>query len=248
MDDAQYPYLILTLRRTGGTSLTGFLSKVSDFPTIEHEPFNRDRKLGQITRSYERHLDPDRLRAEIDAALAARPNLKHCVEVVPMAVTRALLEACRDKGYRFLVLTRRDEVSRMVSLALAVATGVWGPKQADKVYPRILSGKHKPQAVDLAAARKMLVRSASAMGQTLTLLRNRGLAYRWLVFEELYKGDEPVRDQARDIAAHLGIAVAEDDPRLEIFAARQGQNSAQIEPFVPGTEALREMLRKSVVT
>ena len=46
------PWIIMALRRTGGTSLTRFLSRVSAFPSLEPEPFNKYRMLGGITQAF----------------------------------------------------------------------------------------------------------------------------------------------------------------------------------------------------
>jgi hypothetical protein len=244
----QYPYVIFTLRRTGGTSLTTFLSAISSFPTLQHEPFNPDRALGAITTRFRKTKDTAELRKEIQAALATRPNIKHCIEIIPSEITRILIETCQSLEYRFIVLTRREEARRLTSLFLAKATGAWGSKMAADIYPDILSGKRTPEAVDLSEIGKRVRRDSAALGTTLTLLRNRNITYDWLVFEELYKGHDPIEGQAIRIADSLGITVATEDTRLKAFAHHKGQSSTTIESYVPNITRVKTLLAELCIT
>lgn len=242
------PYLILTLRRTGGTSFMGFLSAVSAFPVAQHEPFNPERVWGAVTQAFRKTGDAVAMRAAVEACVAQRPNIKHCVEIMPAALTRALIEACAAQGYAFFLLTRRDEASRLRSLFLAQATEAWGPSQAARRYPQIKAGEIVPKPVKTEAVERRIATDAAALGQTLVLLRNRQIAWDWLVFEELYAPDGQVAERARAIAAGLGITVAADDARLQAFAERQGQGSGEIEPFVPGFAEIRALLNDACIT
>jgi len=230
---SEQPILILTLRRTGGTDFTTALVKLSSFPAMEHEPFNRRRKLSAISESFAQHSDPERLRAEIDAALDQSPNIKHCVEVQPIAITRALIDVAQARGYYIIVLTRRNEAKRIGSLLLAQATGAWGAADADMVYPRILDGTLRPEPIDLSRLANRVHADFAALGQTLTLLRNRGIAWDWQVFEEIYLSERSSAEQVAAIARRAGIQAMPDDPRLTVFAKSKGQNSAAIASYVP---------------
>lgn len=241
------PHLILTLRRTGGTSLTSFLAKVSEFPSVQHEPFNPDRTWGETTRTFRETGDLDRMRASVKEQLAASPNVKHCAEIIPLEVTRALIETCAAQDYGIFLLTRRDEARRLYSLFLAFATGAWGPEEAAEIYPEIISGQRQPEPIDLAAARRRIGADAAVLGQVLALLRHRNIPFEWLIFEEIYNGDTPTKQVARGIAGKLGIAVKPDDKRLRAFSRGEGQKSADIEPYVPGARELRETLERLVI-
>ncbi len=228
----EHPWLILTLRRTGGTSLTTFLSAASSFPTIEHEPFNVARTLSHITRGFRQTGDTEAMTQAIRAALVQRPNIKHCIEIIPLELTRALIDICNELGYRFIVMTRRDEARRLASLFLAVATGAWGPDAADKIYPKIIAGDLVPDPIDLRKLQHRVSTDFHSIGRTLAMLRNRNIKHPWLLFEELYFGDTPVEEQARALAGDLGIDIAADDARLQAFAERDGQKSSSIAPYV----------------
>ena len=242
------PFLILTLRRTGGTSLMTFLTRVSAFPLVEHEPFNPGRCWHDLARDFAATRDAGALAAGLAGQMAARPNIKHCVELVSPAVTRALVEAAAARDYGIFVLTRADEAARQFSLAVAVATGAWGPREAAKAYPEIQAGALVPKPLDATGLARRARLDAAALGQTLALLRNRRIAHDWLVFEELYKGETPVQHQARRLAASLGITVGPDDPRLAAFARREGQGTAAIEPWLAGVAEFRAALAAEFVS
>lgn len=238
MDEA--PWLILTLRRTGGTSFTTFLSEVSSFQTIEHEPFNMDRMLGYVTKGFRDTQDLEAASTAMRAALAGRPNIKHCFEIVPMEITRLLIDEAQRLGYKIFLLTRQNEDKRLASLFLAISTGAWGPEQAAQIYPQIISGDFKPAPIDPRIVRNRAHLDARLLGNVLCLLRNRQVRYHWLLFEELYFGDTPLEEQVLEVSQQLGITVAADDPRLTKVSKSSGQKSASIASFVENyAEALK---------
>ncbi|QBF34245.1 hypothetical protein [Thalassococcus sp. S3] len=246
-DLPEHPYLILTLRRTGGTSLTTFLSEVSSFATKEHEPFNPDRVWGGITEEFKRTKNVDLLRSKLGEALQSRPNIKHCIEVVPGVLTQELITACHERQYRLMLLTRRDETSRLISLFLAQSTGAWGPDEARQIYRNIMAGQTKPNPIQLHEVKQRYLLDAGILGQTLSVLRYKEIPYKWLVFEELYKGQTPIETQAIEIAKYLGLRIEAEDPNLATFSNQPGQNSKVIEPYVPGIAEARDILSREVV-
>lgn len=241
---AEAPWILLTLRRTGGTSLMAFLQSISRFPAVQHEPFNPDRVFGWITKGFRETLDEAWLAAQIDGVLAERPNLKHCLDVARPELTRVLIDTCQRKGYRFLLLTRRDEAARLASLYLAFATGVWGAAQAREIYPQIIAGTRKADPIDPSEVETQVKTDFYSLGRTLTCLRNRQINYPWLVFEELYHGTEPVQAQALRLAEGLGHQIADDDPRLAVFGKEGSQRSGDIGQYVPGYEATLARLKQ----
>lgn len=227
------PWLILTLRRTGGTSLTSALSAASCFPTIQHEPFNEDRRWGDVTKTYRAEPDETALQDAIAQKLQQRHNMKHCFEFLPMALTRALITQAHKAGYHIILLTRRSEAQRQLSLSLAQSTGAWGPREAAEIYPQIKSGARAAAPIDLGKLRARVQQDYRALGLVLSWLRNRQIAYDWLVFEELYHGDTPLIDHMCALAGRIGIDIAADDPRLGDLAKSGAQKSTDIAAFVP---------------
>lgn len=240
------PYIIFTLRRTGGTSLMSFLAAISSFPKLQHEPLNQDRIWGDISKNFAATGDEAQMAADLATRLATRPNIKHCVELCHASINRALIEATAALGYQVIVLTRKDEIGRQVSLALALSTGAWGPEQAEKIYPKIKKGDEKPAPIDKAKGLRQANHDASTLGRTLVQMRNRNIQSEWLVFEELYKGALPIETHARRIAALLGINIAAGDPSLANFTQSTGQGSREIEGFVPGLPELRTLLKAHI--
>ena len=93
------PFLILTLRRTGGTSLMSFLSQVSPYPNIQHEPFNKERIWGGVTAAYKENEDLEAVKAAIVQGTSERPNIKHCFEFIPLQITGALIDQADQALY-----------------------------------------------------------------------------------------------------------------------------------------------------
>lgn len=241
------PYIILTFRRTGGTSLMSFMAQVSAFGMAPHEPFNNERVWGHITRAFKETGDVAAMEAAVRDGLKDTPNIKHCFEIIPQEITRFLIEETQRLGYRTYLLTRRDEPGRIASLFTAMSTGAWGPEQAAEIYPRVISGKTVPKPVDPKQMRRRMMQDARHLGQVLAMLRHRRVDYDWLVFEELYKGETPVEDQARAIARDLGAEIGPDDPRLRLFT-RGGQGSGQVADRIKGLKQGRALCERQIVT
>jgi hypothetical protein len=236
------PFIIYTLRRTGGTSLTSFMATISKFPSVEHEPFNRERRWGAISEAALQGQDRAALRRLIEEALALRPNIKHCVEVVPMTVTRELITLCAELGYAQFVLHRRQEKDRLMSLYLALATGAWGAKEAAEIYPRLRSGALQPLPMDLAKVGERVQTDAARMGETLMRLRAAGVDFGWLLFEEIYADPGATVAAALGIAGRMGLQLTDQDPRLSVFARTLGQGSGEVFDLVPQAAELKRVL------
>ncbi|EIE51111.1 hypothetical protein AL036_15750 [Salipiger aestuarii] len=232
------PWLILTLRRTGGTSLTAFLAEISPFPSIEHEPFNIDRTFGHVTRAFRDSGDAEALRAGIDAALgddpAQRPNIKHCFDVVPPALTAELIRACAARGYAVLLYTRGDEARRLRSLFLALSTGAWGGVEARRIYPEIRAGRLQPKPIDPVNVRRRVTEDRYRLARVIRQLDQDGIAHSRRRFEDIYGPGKSAPDEARRLAAELGTRVAPDARALRWFDASQKQGSEDIAGHVPG--------------
>ena len=242
--DRQRPFLVLTLRRTGGTSLMAFMARVSDARAVEHEPFNTDRVWGPITRAFRDNGDPAALESALDRVLSDRPNIKHCHEIIPWPVTRALIRACAARGYAVYTLTRRDERARLRSLFVAMATGAWGARQAALLYPQIIAGRRRPAPLRADSVPARFAKDRAARRQVDTFLAVEGIPAHAIVFEDLYARDGRIATRARALVAHMGVDVAADDPRLDVFAQSEGQGTGAILPYLANLEALDAALAR----
>lgn len=236
------PTLTITLRRTGGTSLQSFLSQVSPFRSVEHEPFNPDRIWGPIVKAYQASGDDQALEASIDALLKEEVNIKHCIEVIPLEVTRVLIERAKAHNYFFIVLTRKNTKRRLRSLFLAQSTGAWFPEQEKKRYPAIMSGKSPAASLDMKKVRNQVRHDFYVLGQTLAMLRYRQIDYNWVVFEEVYKGEQPVSVHAAKLAEQIGIDVSAEQAGLERLNEKGKQSSGGIEAYVPNYDEMMQIL------
>lgn len=237
------PTLTLTLRRTGGTSLQNFLAQVSPFRTVEHEPFNPGRLWGHVVKKFQEDKDLSALEASIDSLLQQKVNIKHCIEVPPPQVTKTLIKCAKKHGYFFIVLTRSNSIRRLRSLFLAFSTGAWGPEQEAERYPAILSGEIVPVPIDLDMVRRQYWSDQLVLGRVIAQLRYQQIDYEWLVFEEVYQGEEPVSVHAKKLATQIGMDVSAEGAKLDKLTERGKQSSFQIEGFIPNYDTMMQVLQ-----
>ncbi len=126
------PFIIWTFRRTGGTNLGQALFKESQYDTVEHEPFNLDRCFGYVHAEWRKDKDIEKMRASVEAILAKKVLIKHCLELMPLELNRAIAEISSKLGYQHLFLYREFPTDRLLSLNYARQTNVWGKDQLRK--------------------------------------------------------------------------------------------------------------------
>jgi hypothetical protein len=240
------PFLIWTFRRTGGTTLTDLMMDLSQHPRIDQEPFNWDRCFGAVSRNWFDTRDDARLVAELDAVLADKPLIKHCHELHPDGFNDALFAAAERHGYRQLVLDRRDEVGRMLSLELAKMTGAWGKHGSAERYARIERGEELLPPIDIAAALDHMRLCRARRLALKARLPQAGRPVRIVLFEDLYGPIEQGRPRMRSILQSHGLLEGHDpaEIRRRITAALRWrrQDSARMLRFVPNIDAARAAL------
>lgn len=234
------PYVIWTMRRTGGTTLATLLNLLSEHPGIQHEPFNAERKLGHIYQSFEKTGDVAQLRAALNEGLAHRPVIKHCYELMNNAFNKVLMQVTTALGYRHIVLDRRSETDRVISLALAQLTGAWGGDAAQKLYPAIEAGEVVLGRMDMDHATYQM-RLCHTRRKELAAMTKRAAPAPFVVyFEDVYSDPAAGRALVARLLAYLGIRPGnypQYETLLEDALLRRGQNTARIIPAVPGFEA-----------
>jgi hypothetical protein len=124
MSDKFKPFIIWTLQRTGGTNLTSRLVEKFGLKETDHEPFNLGRLYGNVTKHWNDYKDAAVLHCSMQAIAAERNVIKHCMEMVPWEVTRALAEAAVHAGYKHLFLYRESPRDRLLSLHFVQKTEV----------------------------------------------------------------------------------------------------------------------------
>ncbi len=239
------PFIIWTLRRTGGTSLGSLLFDVSPFPRWPDEAFNPDRKLGHITRAYQERPDLSRLDAEIAEVVRQKHNLKHCLETVPYQVTSSLLRQSTDAGYRHLMLLRRNEVERLLSLFLAAQTGAWGKKDAEARYEDVRAGRVQLKPIDPKMVHAQLNHDAVSLGRLMRLLLAHGIPFQQVFYEDLYSGTFEQRCALVDrLLAGLNLSHRRPDTQaLYQRLMNSHQDSRSIHQFVPNLLEVQNIIR-----
>lgn len=239
------PFLIWTMRRTGGTTLAALLTTLSEHPGIQHEPFNAERKLGAVTTRWREGRDPARLRSDIETSLAHRPVLKHCHELMPPELNRTLMEVANDLGYRHIVLDRRAEADRILSLELAKLTGAWGGKDAKRIYTEIEAGEVSLPSLNIEEAVAHLRFCRKRRSEVRDLFATTGQQPHVIYFEDIYHDPDAGRTRVGALLEFLGIE-PDDHPEYEKQLTEallhRGQNSARIMSAIPNITAARRAL------
>ncbi len=230
------PFIIWTMQRTGGTTLASLLSNLSEFPKIQHEPFNVERELGWITKGWRETDTPAKTRKNILDALEPRPIIKHCYELVPEKFNIELLTTTKKLGYKHFILDRRDEQKRILSLELAKLTGAWGGKGVRENYDSIRSGKTKLENMNKSRA---LAHMAKCYNSRLILskqMKRCGVSPFVVYFEDVYSDLEAGKKRISEMLSFVDITPSDFDDydkRVDEALLTRGQNSASIMDLVP---------------
>lgn len=244
---AEKPWLIITLRRTGGTTLTSLLTSMSSHKTIIDEPFNRQRVFGQVTLEFQETWDFSTLDASVANALMDTPNLKHCIDTIPFEITSAVVEEANRRGYHIIVLTRRNEVHRLASLFLAKATGSWSAQDAAEIYPKIISGKITPQPINLKLVKRHIKGGIKRINLLHSMLNDRQIDYQQICYEDLYADKSAMDMTARNIAQRLNIDQLANPLIVPRNFDTTNQRSKDIGLYIENYDAMLTLLNKGRV-
>lgn len=185
-NDISSPFIIWTLRRTGGTNLATYLFDRSPRSGIEHEPLNPGRYLGYITEGWQKTGDRTKLRQDLKGVLEAGPLIKHCVETVPQEVTECLAELTLEMGYKHIFLFRRQPLNRLLSLYFANTIGIWGKTKSDETDPEEISRKLRETDIPIARLIKRERADRNTLSSVFNLLQSNGMVSAMIQFEDIY--------------------------------------------------------------
>lgn len=240
-----FPYVIWTMQRTGGTTLAALLASLSEFDGIEHEPFNRERQLGHITRNWDARKNALHLDEKIALALTQRPLIKHCYELVPFEVTQSLFQMSQRRGYRHIILHRRSELDRLLSLELAKQTGAWGPEQAQEIYAQFETETRALAPIQIETACAHAAHCQRCSQRLIDMLKGEAAQVFEINFEDLYGVHETGILRLKALLRFLEIDVPDDlatQSRINRALSEKAQNSAELFQKIPNIEAVREAL------
>lgn len=246
-----FPYIIWTMQRTGGTTLAALFANLSEHPRVQHEPFNQERAYGRVLNKWNAHRDPDQLRADIRDVLQPRPVIKHCHELLPAPLNAALMAVSSELGYRHIVLERRAEVDRVLSLEMAKTNGVWGKAEAWRVHQEFVDGTTEPQPLNIARALSHMQMCQDRKVALAELFAAHGQTPYTMVFEDIYTDPAVGRRAIHELVKFLKIDVTpHKDYAQQVNEAllQKGQNSARIAAFIPNYEQARNALSAALDT
>ncbi|MEO1795595.1 MAG: hypothetical protein AAFR53_01095 [Pseudomonadota bacterium] len=242
------PFVIWTMRRTGGTTFTGLLTTLSEHKGTQHEPFNLDRKFGHVTERWTKDGDAAGLVSEMAQVLETRPLIKHCYELVPEMVNLALIRMTTELGYRHIVLDRGAEVDRILSLELAKLTGAWGAEQAADIYEEISAGTRALPEIEIKSARSHMVTCAKLRRWLAGQFDTAGHVPLLVYFEEIYGDFDAGKRTVEEVLDCLGIVPGTHkkyDELVREALTEKAQNSQSIAHAVPNFGAARAVLTKT---
>lgn len=180
------PFIIWTLQRTGGTNLTKHLAKRTPFKPIHEEPFNKPRIYGEISKAWLAGRDAEALRAAVAGVVAKNECIKHCIEMAPLEVGRALAELSTAAGWRHMFLYRRAPLGRILSKEYASRTKVWGPSHIDKAEN---DAEAFAAPLDVEQLLKEEIRNIDWLNRIWRQLRKQKAAMTSIAYEDLYGSD-----------------------------------------------------------
>jgi|GEM_PF-622918 len=236
------PFIIWTLRRTGGTNFTTWLSKLTGLKSPEHEPFNLDRQYGYVSKKFLETKNYEQLKEEISKILEEPQIIKHCVETVPEEVSYALAEVACKVGYAHLFLYRKDSTNRLLSLYFAEHTGIWGPNMKKEIPKEIFD---KPIPIQELIDQEK--RDRFQIYAIFTFLKELNSKVFSISFEDIYQIDEGIAfEKCYKIIKELGIAKDEEQLKKEFRSLReQGyQGTREYYKELKGSEELSKKIQE----
>ena len=235
-----YPFIIWTMQRTGGTSLTELLMELSEHKPADHEPFNwqhNPRQFAAISGGWARTRDLAALHRDLAAIFAARYLIKHCYEFHAPSFNRELMRAAAAAGYRYIHLLRRDELSRILSKFIAQANGTWFKDYSGKVYAEIRAGRRRLAPLPVGQMVEQYRHARRMANDMRRLLQEIGSPIWDVDYEDLFAGEPQVRrENLRQLLLFLGFEEGTIDAARRLIDEKlldSGQDTASILRFIP---------------
>jgi hypothetical protein len=218
MNAKRNPAIVWTVQRTGGTNFANFLQALTGI-RMQHEPFNRPRVYGEITKTWEKTGDTDLLRASVREVLGKGESIKHCVEMMPWNISASIVEASMDYGYRHIFLVRESSLQRLLSMEFASRTKIWGPERRSQIEIDTAAFS-TPLDVPNLVKREAMARRRLNMAWDHT--RARGMEPVAASFELLYEAESnEAMDWLSAILAPLGLDTSAKALRAAVDRLRQ---------------------------
>ncbi|MDO6481144.1 hypothetical protein [Shimia thalassica] len=201
---AHKPFIIWTMQRTGGTNFTKNLISLSGL-VAHHEPFNRPRIYGELTKSWMKDKDNSKLHDAVGRILDKPQIIKHCVEMTPWRISAVLAEESAKRGYNALFLTRESSAQRLLSMEYAQRTKVWGPSHEK---PKSEDDPAFIQPLDVDALLLHEEKGIKRLNDFWSMLKKSNVGIDSISFEKLY--DCSAEQAAQNVSSVLRLLFPEN--------------------------------------
>jgi hypothetical protein len=246
------PIIIWTLRRTGGTSLADFLFTSSKFKSIQDEPFNIERVWGDLTYDLKDHLrtpveewNLGLFRERIAVYCNKKHNIKHAIDNTPFLVTKYLLEVSQEVGYKHIVLLRKNQFQRILSLIIAQQTTWKLGRTPDIVFPKIINGELEMQEISFENISQFFDSSINMIGRLYEELHQNDVEYYSVYFEELYSDKLSKHERLTNATKILDyLNIEQYDPSLldrNIF--KSSENTQSVYDYISNYDQLKALAK-----
>lgn len=233
--NAPPPHMVWTFRRTGGTTLASLLASLSPHPSVEHEPFIAGRVFAGVADAYEEGR-LEEYRRGIREIMDGKYVIKHCFETRAWDFNLDVASRFSEGGaYRHLILLRRSESKRLLSLAVALETGSWGPRQAERVLEGLKDTP--PKSIELSIPRFQIEheRCQQRLARLRAFFERRSIPYRVVFFEDIYTGDEATRiEMLEELLGFLDLGPPTEGSLERLFT--RAQKSDEIYGYIANSE------------
>jgi LPS sulfotransferase NodH len=204
-----------------------------------------NREFWPLKQEWLEHRNAAKLVSGLKEILKDGPNLKHCFEIHETEFNDCLLNVLVHLDYRHVFLDRRNEVDRILSLALAEATDAWGKNEALERY-RLYEGavielpefnlKELLEHADKCARKRKWFRDSFA---------KMNVAVETVYFEDIYQDWEQGRAVVLSLLKTLQLQTpteAQIDLYIDERLKDGGQDSRRLLGLVPNIESVRQAL------
>ena len=236
-------FIIWTMQRSGGTSLTRVFDVAGEYKNVKHEPYNGNQCFGHVRSGRPRESNKatvlDYYSTAIEETLANNNvSLKHCYEVHDELLNQALFDVSSRMNYIHILLIRNNNFERQISLELAKKTGIWSRSQQLSSN----TDTNELPALDINAILKHELECQEK--QRVIRSMSEPFSPNNIVYEELYKGSLSAR---LDYLAPTFAALNIEQPNkarasnlgIDNMLINSKQNSAAIYKRIPNFEEAR---------
>lgn len=249
------PWIIWTMPRTGGTTLSAALRLATpDHPEVEDEPFQYGDVPNRWAPVYAGWREGDRAPVKVRLHEMCRAGycFKHIPEAFDDGFNESLARVSADLGYAHIVLDRRDVLSALVSRGVAEQLGAWQPRDSLNAIDRLLSSGRDLRPLDAPHLLSCLATWRRQRALVIEVLLRDRLSRGWKDKGYLDVASEDVYDRVSRHATAMGILkhVGAGDVNVHAMCDRLShgwQDTRRVWHLVPNIGDVIEVLTAHVL-